>query len=86
MKSSLNHFFDSQDHSMVREKSILYDWSLIYGPKASVYICDIEWLQLNFYNQSKSSMWQNERKKRINMDFNPLSAYVLTNPSCGEGI
>jgi hypothetical protein len=27
-----------------------------------------------------------KEKKRRNMDFNPLSAYVLTNPSCGEGI
>jgi hypothetical protein len=32
------------------------------------------------FNQIKPSMWKNETKKRKNNDFNPVSAYVFTNP------
>jgi len=42
MKFSLNHFYDSQDRFVAREKSILKDWRSIFGPKASSYICDVE--------------------------------------------
>ena len=54
---------DSQDRSMVREKSILNDWILISSPNASVYICDSKWFQLNFYNQKNPSMWKMKEKE-----------------------
>jgi hypothetical protein len=41
---------------------------------------------LTFTIKASHTCGKMKAKKRKNMDFNPLSAYVLTNPSCGERI
>jgi hypothetical protein len=43
-------------------------------------------LNLNFTIKISHPCGNSKKKRRNMVIFNPLSVYVLTNPSCGEGI